>query len=140
MGLYKRGKVYCKRSSCSEGIDTRMLEKVVIRARAPYYHEKLKALLGGKKKSIDNFLTALAATLSRSPRAPAEISRCATELGIAPIQLRDVIEQLVSVQRAATCYGVVLREQGPLRFEVDEEATRELRREKIAEWENRTSD
>ena len=47
--------------------------------------------------------------------------------------LRDVIEQLVSVERAAACYGVVIRKQGPLGFEVNEKATRELRRERIGE-------
>jgi hypothetical protein len=88
----KRGKIYCKRKACSTGIDTRFLEKVVVGSRAPHFEEKLLALLGGGKKALPNFLSALAATLSGSPRAPAEISRCATELGIAPVQLRDVIE------------------------------------------------
>lgn len=88
----RRGKVACKRAGCVEGIDVRALEKVVIDARAPYYQEKVRALLGDHKDAVDKFLEALAAVLSGSPRAPAEISRCATELGIAPVQLRDVIE------------------------------------------------
>ncbi len=88
----RRGEVPCKRRSCTEGIDTRTLEKVVIDFRAPYYRETLKALLGESRRAIDAFVTALAAHLAGSPRAPAEISRCATELGIEPVQLRDVIE------------------------------------------------
>jgi hypothetical protein len=87
----KRGKIACSRRNCSEGVDTRFLSKVVIQSRAPYYQEKLKALLGGGKKAIDLFLVALAAQLSESPGAPAAITRCATELGITPVQLRDII-------------------------------------------------
>lgn len=98
----KRGKIECKRKTCIEGIDTRMLEKVVIDARAPYYQEKIHALLGEQKDSVDKFLEALAATLAGSARAPAEISRAATELGIEPVQLRDVIESCGPDARIAT--------------------------------------
>ncbi len=88
----RRGMVPCKRSSCAEGVDSRILEKVVVDFRAPYYREKLKALLGGGRKAIEQFVWALGAYLADSPRAPAEISRCASELGIEPVQLRDIIE------------------------------------------------
>lgn len=88
----RRGKVACERRGCVEGIDVRTLEKVVVDARAPYYQEKLRALLGGHNQAVEKFTEALAAVLANSPRAPAEISRAATELGIAPVQLRDVID------------------------------------------------
>lgn len=88
----RRGKVACERRGCVEGIDARTLEKVVVDSRAPYYQEKLRALLGGHAQAVEKFTEALAAVLSESPRAPAEISRAATELGIAPVQLRDVID------------------------------------------------
>lgn len=88
----RRGKVACERRGCIEGIDVRTLEKVVVDARAPYYQEKLRALLGGHREAVEKFTEALAAVLANSPRAPAEISRAATELGIAPVQLRDVID------------------------------------------------
>lgn len=88
----RRGKVPCERRGCVEGIDLRALERVVIAPRAPYYQEKLRSLLGGHRDAVDRFLEALAAVLAGSARAPAEISRAATELGIAPVQLRDVIE------------------------------------------------
>jgi hypothetical protein len=88
----RRGRVPCERRGCVEGIDLRTLERVVIDARAPYYQEKVRALLGGHREAVTKFLEACAATLASSPRAPAEISRCATELGIAPVALRDIIE------------------------------------------------
>lgn len=88
----QRGKRPCKRSKCSEGIDTRFLAKVLIDARAPYYKETLQDLLGGSSKAIKKYLEALAAWLANSPRAPATISRCAAELRIDDVQLRDVIE------------------------------------------------
>ena len=88
----RRGKRPCKRGKCSEGIDTRFLAKVLIASRAPYYKETLKALLGGSSKAITRYLEALAAWLAESPRAPATISRCAAQLKIDDVQLRDVIE------------------------------------------------
>lgn len=88
----RRGKVACERKACIEGVDATVLERAVIDSRAPYYQETIRALLGGKKDSVKKFCEALAAVLIDSPRAPAEISRCATELGIAPVQLRDVID------------------------------------------------
>ncbi len=88
----RRGKVPCDRKACIEGVDAAVLERAVIDSRAPYYQETIRALLGGKRDSVKKFCEALAAVLIDSPRAPAEISRCATELGIAPVQLRDVID------------------------------------------------
>ncbi|MBX3472077.1 MAG: hypothetical protein KF878_34935 [Planctomycetes bacterium] len=87
----RRGRVPCERRGCSEGLDVRALEKVVVGARAPYFQETLRDLLGGQRDAVEKFLQALAAVLVDSPRAPAEISRAATELGIAPVQLRDLI-------------------------------------------------
>ncbi|MCO5167002.1 MAG: hypothetical protein M9894_11615 [Planctomycetes bacterium] len=87
----RRGRVPCERRGCAEGLDVRALEKVVVSARAPYYQETLRDLLGGQRDAVEKYLQALAAVLVESPRAPAEISRAATELGIAPVQLRDLI-------------------------------------------------
>jgi N-methylhydantoinase B len=46
--------------------------------------------------------------------------------------LWDVTEGFVSMKRAEECYGVIIREKGFRRFEVDWEATRELRSRKGA--------
>ena len=88
----KRGKIECKRRTCTKGIDTRFLEKVVIDSRAPYYQDKVVSLLGGRSDALEKFLEALAATLSGSSGVSSVITRCATDLGIEPVQLRDVLE------------------------------------------------
>jgi hypothetical protein len=86
----KRGKVYCKRKTCSKGIDTRFLEKVVMAPRAPYYRAKIKALLGDHKKAVPLFIKALAASLSSSSSA-GTIVNCAKELKIDSAQLADIL-------------------------------------------------
>jgi len=41
--------------------------------------------------------------------------------------LRDVVEEFISIERAAECYGVVIHQVGPGSYEIDRPATEQLR-------------